>query len=160
MSDTPDSATIYSHEHDTASGDRPSKEQEAGVRPSKEQPADAPADGAPPATNGTELHRPETGHLPPSHNPENPDLSFPFDTTNVEEGGFTDEYRTVSQQGWVEADTALRPVPSHMLKNPRALQDPEKARELKKYKLVTFIPNDPECPLNYSTWFKWCMYAS
>ena len=92
------------------------------------------------------------------HDPNRPDLSFPFQTTNIEQGGFTDEYRAVTKSGYIPADTALRPIPSHHSEKPAALRDPEKARELSDKKLVTFVPDDPEDPRNKSYWYKWCKY--
>ena len=94
-----------------------------------------------------------------AHDDNAPDLSFPFQSTNTAEGGFTNEYRTVSRTGFIPADTALRPVPSHVSATPPALRDPEKARELKDVKLVTFVPNDPEDPRNLARWFKWCKWC-
>ena len=93
----------------------------------------------------------------PPYDPNVPDPSFPFQSTNVEEGGFTNEYRTVSRTGFIRASQALEPVPSRTEVLPAALRDPEKARQLKDVKLVTWTPNDPENPLNYSKWYKWCM---
>lgn len=93
------------------------------------------------------------------HDPNRADLSFPFQSTNVEQGGFTDEYRTVSKTGYINAGLALRPIPSHVSAEPLALRDPEKARELSHMKLVTFVPDDAEDPRNHSYWYKWCMYT-
>lgn len=93
------------------------------------------------------------------HDPNAPDLSFPFQTTNIEQGGFTEEYRTVTRTGFMNADTALRPIPTHVSVTPLALQDPEKARNLKHTKLVTFVPNDPEDPRNHSNLWKWYVTA-
>lgn len=90
------------------------------------------------------------------HDPNSPDLSFPFATTNLEEGGMTDEYRLISSTGLISADTALRPIPSHLSQPPGALRDPEKAKHLKDVKLVTWLENDPEDPRNYSNAYKWC----
>ena len=94
------------------------------------------------------------------HDPTRPDLSFPFATTNTSQGGFTDEYRTVTRTGYMPAHTALRPIPSHTSVTPPALRDPEKLKELNRTKLVTFVPDDPEDPRNKSYWFKWCTYSS
>ncbi|KAF7799594.1 hypothetical protein EIP86_010832 [Pleurotus ostreatoroseus] len=107
-----------------------------------------------PQPSGT--HTPEErqeGEAP--YDPTTPDPSFPFQSTNIEEGGFTNEYRTVSRTGFIPASTALRPIPSHKEVLPAALQDPEKAQRLKDVKLVTFVPDDPENPLNYARWYKW-----
>ncbi|KAF7790036.1 hypothetical protein EIP86_000985 [Pleurotus ostreatoroseus] len=93
------------------------------------------------------------------HDPTRPDLSFPFATTNTSQGGFTDEYRTVTRTGYMPAHTALRPIPSHTSVTPPALRDPEKLKELNRTKLVTFVPDDPEDPRNKSYWFKWYITA-
>lgn len=98
------------------------------------------------------------GHIPPSHDPNRPDLSFPFETTDTQRGGFTDEYRITSKTGYITADLALRPVPSHYHTLPAVLADPEKAIRLKQVKLVTWYENDPEDPRNWSKAYKWCMY--
>lgn len=96
--------------------------------------------------------------MPPSHDPNEGDRSFPFQSTNMAEGGYTDEYRMVSKAGFIPANTALRPIPSHHSVTPPALRDPEKARELKDVKLVTFVANDPQDPRNHARWYKWCMH--
>ena len=90
------------------------------------------------------------------HDPNRPDLSFPFQTTNIDQGGFTDEYRMVTKEGYVPAELALRPIPSHHSVTPPALRDPEKHRDISDKKLVTFVPDDPEDPRNHPNWFKWC----
>ncbi len=99
-------------------------------------------------------------HFPASHDPDQPDISFPFDTTRLDDGGFTDEYRTVARTGLISADTALRPVPSHLHRVPTAFRDPEKAKHLKDVKLVTWLENDPEDARNLPRWYEWCMYFS
>ena len=104
----------------------------------------------------TNLHDPHLSH----HDPNRPDLSFPFQSTNIQQGGFTDEYRAVTRSGFINASHALRPIPTHHSTTPAALLDPEKARALKHTKLVTFVPDDPEDPRNYSNCFKWCKFAS
>ena len=91
-----------------------------------------------------------------SHNETRPDLSFPFGTTDLNRGGFTNEYRAVSESGYMPADLALRPVPSRIYRLPQALSDPEKARELKQMKLVTWKEDDPEDPRNWSNLYRWC----
>lgn len=95
-----------------------------------------------------------------SHDDTRADLSFPFGTTDVNRGGFTNEYRAVSESGYMPADLALRPVPSHIYRLPQALADPEKARELKQMKLVTWKERDPEDPRNWSTSYRWCTSSS
>lgn len=96
-------------------------------------------------------------HPAPSHDPRRPDISFPFETTNIREGGLTDEYRVTSPTGYIAADSnALRPVPTHVSEAPKALKDPEKAAQLEKVKLVTWLENDPEDPRNWSNLYKWC----
>lgn len=93
---------------------------------------------------------------PPSHDPERPDLSFPFETTDIERGGYTDEYRTATRSGFLAADTALRPIPSHVSTLPGALRDAEKIGALKGTQLVTWRENDPEDPRNWSDFYRWC----
>lgn len=95
--------------------------------------------------------------LPSTHDSNPGDRSFPFQSTDIAEGGYTDEYRAVTKAGFEPADKALRPIPSNHAAIPSALRDPEKAKELKDVKLVTFVPNDVEDPRNYARWYKWCM---
>ena len=95
---------------------------------------------------------------PPTHDPRRADLSFPFETTDLERGGFTDEYRAATHTGFVSADTALRPIPSHVSTIPGALRDLEKAATLKDTQLVTWLENDPEDPRNWSNLYRWCEY--
>ncbi|KAI0694403.1 MFS general substrate transporter [Cerioporus squamosus] len=90
-----------------------------------------------------------------SHDDGRPDISFPFGTTDMNRGGFTDEYRAVTDTGFLPADLALRPVPSHVYRLPQALADPEKARELKQMKLVTWKDGDAEDPRNWSNLYRW-----
>ncbi|RPD67408.1 MFS general substrate transporter [Lentinus tigrinus ALCF2SS1-6] len=90
-----------------------------------------------------------------SHDDNRPDMSFPFGTTDLNRGGFTNEYRAVSDTGFLPADLALRPVPSHIYRLPQALADPEKARELKQMKLVTWKEGDAEDPRNWSNLYRW-----
>ncbi|GJE87102.1 MFS general substrate transporter [Phanerochaete sordida] len=96
---------------------------------------------------------------PRGHNPNAPDLSFPFQSTNIEQGGMTDEYRVVSPTGMIPGENALRPIPSNHSVTPPALRDPEMQRELKNVKLVTFVPNDPQDPRNWSKLYKWWVTA-
>ncbi len=110
---------------------------------------------ATPYESRTNIQDPQLSH----HDPNRPDLSFPFQSTNIEQGGFTDEYRTVTKTGFMNANNALRPIPTHMSSPPLALLDPEKARNLKRTKLVTFVPEDPEDPRNHSNLWKWCKYS-
>lgn len=91
-----------------------------------------------------------------SHDDRRPDISFPFETTNVAAGGLTDEYRAVTKTGYLPGDLALRPVPSHVYRLPQALADPEKARALKEMKLVTWKEDDLEDPRNWSNAYRWC----
>lgn len=99
-------------------------------------------------------------HRAPTHDPNRPDISFPFGTTNIQEGGITDEYRVTSKTGYIAADSnALHPVPTHVSQAPHALKDPEKAAELEKVKLVTWLDNDPEDPRNWSNTYKWCRHS-
>ncbi|OBZ70128.1 hypothetical protein A0H81_09818 [Grifola frondosa] len=94
-----------------------------------------------------------------SHRENRPDLSFPFDTTDTERGGFTNEYRTVSRTGFIPADLSLHPIPSHVSRIPTALQDPEKAAALRETKLVTWKEEDPEDPRNWSNLYRWYITA-
>ncbi|TBU45176.1 MFS general substrate transporter [Dichomitus squalens] len=94
-----------------------------------------------------------------SHDDRRPDISFPFQTTNIPLGGLTDEYRVITDTGYLPADLALRPVPSHVFRLPQALADPEKARALKEMKLVTWKEDDAEDPRNWSNLYRWYLTA-
>ena len=106
--------------------------------------------------DGQLVDEPSTPVESPTHDPRAGDPSFPFASTNINEAGMTDEYRVVSPTGMIAGDTALRPIPSNHSVTPPALRDPEMQRELKNVKLVTFVPNDPEDPRNWSKLFRWC----
>ncbi|KAH9952005.1 MFS general substrate transporter [Amylocystis lapponica] len=93
-----------------------------------------------------------------SHDPNRADISFPFETTDMSRGGFTDEYRTATRTGFVPANLALRPIPSHLSAVPSALRDPEKAK-LGDVKLVTWLENDPEDPRNWKNSYRWYITA-
>lgn len=101
-------------------------------------------------TEGQELHNPR------SHDENLPDISFPFITTDINRGGLTNEYRAFTKDGYVDADHALRPIPTHVSDIPGDLKDPEKAARLRDVKLVTWLPDDPEDPRNWSNTYKWC----
>ena len=89
-----------------------------------------------------------------THDPNAPDLSFPFRA----QAGMTTEYRAVSDSGVMPLGEAFPRVPSEHADVPPPLRDAEKGKDLKDLKLVTFVPNDPEDPRNFSRWFKWCTY--
>ena len=89
-----------------------------------------------------------------THDPNRADLSFPYQTTDIDEGGFTNEYRSATTTGLIKFQNALRPVPSRLIKG--ALDDPEKAKRLRDMHLVTWLENDPEDPRNWSKTWKWC----
>ena len=94
--------------------------------------------------------------LSKTHDSRRPDISFPYETTDINRGGLTDEYRAVTEAGFVPADTALRPIPSRLPQTPQALRDPEKAQTIKDVKFVTWKPDDPEDPRNWSNTYRWC----
>ncbi|KAH9928079.1 MFS general substrate transporter [Fomitopsis serialis] len=87
-------------------------------------------------TEGEELTNPR------SHDENQPDISFPYITTDINRGGLTNEY-------------PLRPIPTHASDVPQALRDPEKAAQLRDMKLVTWLPDDPEDPRNWSNLYRW-----
>jgi multidrug resistance protein len=98
--------------------------------------------------------------LTPVHNPNAADLSFPSQTTNTHEAGFTDEYRAITRKGTIPADKALKPIPSRATGPvPPVLQDAEKALALKDVQLVTWKENDPEDPRQWSNLFRWYITA-
>ncbi|KZT66127.1 MFS general substrate transporter [Daedalea quercina L-15889] len=47
------------------------------------------------------------------------------------------------------------PIPTRASNVPEALKDPEKAAQLRDTKLVTWLPDDPEDPRNWSKPYKW-----
>lgn len=107
-------------------------------------------DGLIPLHPTVSLHR----TISRGHDPNAADLSYPFRA----EAGLTSEYRDISDTGLIRGDTAFRRVPSIHAEAPPPIRDPEKAKHLSDLKLVTFVPNDPEDPRNFSRWFKWCKY--
>lgn len=111
-------------------------------------------------SRGQVVDEPSTPVESPTHDPNAGDPSFPFASTNIDQGGMTDEYRVVSPTGMIAGDTALRPIPSNHSVTPPALRDPEMQRELKNVKLVTFVPNDPKDPRNWSKVYRWCTSSS
>ncbi|KAF7301058.1 MFS general substrate transporter [Mycena indigotica] len=90
-----------------------------------------------------------------THDDGAPDLSFPFQTTNIFEGGITDEYRTSTRTGFVDARHALHPVPSRGAAPPHVLLDPEKADQLGRVLLVTWKEDDKDDPRNWSPVWRW-----
>lgn len=94
------------------------------------------------------------GRTPLSHDGARADLSFPFETTDLERGGMTDEYRIVSRLGMIPADEALRPIPSRLYRIPTALR--REKGILRETQLVTWRENDPEDPRNWSNSYRWC----
>ncbi|KAI0066245.1 MFS general substrate transporter [Artomyces pyxidatus] len=96
-------------------------------------------------------HHPQRFHIS-SH----PDLSYPYQTTNVLLSGFTDEYREVSETGTVPLAGALYRAQSRLAHEPDyASSDPEKSYKLKDVQLVVWKPDDPEDPRNWSKLYKW-----
>ncbi|KAI0060497.1 MFS general substrate transporter [Artomyces pyxidatus] len=96
--------------------------------------------------------------FPLSHNEENPDLSFPFSTIDVERAGITDEYREVNKAGTVPLSKELSRARSRIASPrpvPKLLSDPEKASNLKDVQLVVWKPDDPEDPRNWSNLYRW-----
>ncbi|KAI0319881.1 MFS general substrate transporter [Amylostereum chailletii] len=95
--------------------------------------------------------------IPQSHVTSNPDLSYPFTTTDVLHTGLTDEYREVSETGTVPLKGALYRAPSKLAQEPSISK--EKAERLKDVNLVVFKPNDPEDPRNWKNWYRWFITA-
>ncbi|KAJ7735133.1 MFS general substrate transporter [Mycena maculata] len=111
------------------------------------------------SSNNT-LHESDLERIPSrTHDDWAPDLSFPFQTTDTTEGGFTDEYRVSTKSGFIDARHALHPVLSRVAETPHALSDLEKAEKLTKTKLVTWKENDPEDPRNWSALWRWYITA-
>ena len=96
--------------------------------------------------------------IPLSHATTHPDLSYPYQTTDVLRFGLTNEYREVSKTGVVPAVGALYRAPSRSAREPPA--DLEKARHLKDMNLVVFKVNDPEDPRTWKNWYRWCTFRS
>lgn len=97
-------------------------------------------------------------HRAPTHDSGRADLSFPAQTTDVAQAGYTDEYRATTRTGLIRADAALRPIPSRVSATPTALLDAEKTH-LKDYQLVTWKEGDPEDPRNWSKTYRWYITA-
>ncbi|KDQ62917.1 hypothetical protein JAAARDRAFT_44005 [Jaapia argillacea MUCL 33604] len=99
-----------------------------------------------PTINGDVL-----AHLPASHDRHQPDLSFPYQTTDYLRAGITNEYRETSRSGVIPLQGALHRAPTrgaHKI-------DPEKADALRDVQLVVWKEDDPEDPRNWAKWYKW-----
>ncbi|KAA1474418.1 MFS general substrate transporter [Dentipellis sp. KUC8613] len=83
-------------------------------------------------------------------------MSYPFQTTNVLKTGMTDEYREVSEAGYVPFKGALHRAPTKLADEPLS-RDPELAEKVKDVKLVVWLPNDPEDPRNWSNGYRWLL---
>ncbi|KAA1467121.1 MFS general substrate transporter [Dentipellis sp. KUC8613] len=94
--------------------------------------------------------------IPISHSISRPDISYPFATTDVLRDGITEEYREVSEAGFVPMKGALHRAPTRNAHQPLA-EDPELAKSLKDVKLVVWKPNDPEDPRNWPNWYRWIL---
>ncbi|TFY76172.1 hypothetical protein EWM64_g7840 [Hericium alpestre] len=99
----------------------------------------------------------EPAILPASHTNANPDLSFPFETTDYLEAGVTDEYRQVAKSGTVPLAGALQRAPTRLARDPT--RDLEKLDRLKDVQLVVWKPDDPEDPRNWTPLYKWYLTA-
>ncbi|KAA1473236.1 MFS general substrate transporter [Dentipellis sp. KUC8613] len=94
--------------------------------------------------------------MPLSHSVSRPDMSYPFATTDVLKSGITDEYREVSEAGFVPMQGAMHRAPTKNAQDPFS-EDPELAKKVKDVKLVVWKPNDPEDPRNWSNWYRWVL---
>jgi hypothetical protein len=91
-----------------------------------------------------------------------PDLSFPGITTDTARGGFSEEYRLKTGEGYIRGDApaelgglrrSISRVPTERAKF--VGDDPEKARRLKEVKLVTWKADDKEDPRSWSSLWRW-----
>ncbi|KAJ7071730.1 MFS general substrate transporter [Mycena belliarum] len=109
------------------------------------------------SSNNSTAHELALDRIPSqTHDDRAPDLSFPFQTTDLSEGGFTDEYRISTKSGLIDARHALHPILSRV---PSAPADPEKAEKLLHVQFVTWTENDPEDPRNWSSLWRWYITA-
>lgn len=102
----------------------------------------------PKAESGTSLHRlshatPTSEHLPPTANTHSPQ-QVGFDP----QPAVTLPYRTLNSTANI--DEYVTEAPSGEIDGP-----PENDGSGRRYKLVTFLPDDPENPKNWSKAFKW-----
>lgn len=83
-----------------------------------------------------------------THDSTRADLSRPLHAA-------TDEARAVSKAGYVKFEAALQPVMDTLPEGHVVIDDPEKAKRVKDLYLVTWLPDDPEDPRNWSTTWRW-----
>ncbi|KAI0062385.1 MFS general substrate transporter [Artomyces pyxidatus] len=129
--------------------------------PDRNQPATGRSSPAPSLT-ATLRDEEYSSHptLPPSHIARSPDLSYPYQTTDVLRTGITDEYREVSESGVIPLAGALRRAPSRAAHAPPfSSSDPEKGKKRTDVQLVVFKPHDPDDPRNWSKLYKWTVTA-
>ena len=101
-----------------------------------------------------DLPRPSKPIQPSTHVPRSPDLSYPFQTTDLPEDVGDDEYREVARSGVVAPGDAILNAAARL-----PSIDAEKARRMKEVNLVVFKPDDPEDPRTWSRWYRWCKHS-
>ncbi|KAK9312381.1 major facilitator superfamily domain-containing protein [Lipomyces starkeyi] len=77
------------------------------------------------------------------------DVNFPFSTENEEQAVFPEEYN-------IETETGLVPVTTlRSLRNATSETETIPGAKQQEIEYVTFMIDDPENPMNWSTWCKW-----
>ncbi|KZV75241.1 MFS general substrate transporter [Peniophora sp. CONT] len=119
----------------------------------KQQPiTSTPADSNDPSETSTlaDLPQPSKPIQPSTHRPGSPDISYPYQTTDLPGDVGDDEYRETARSGVVAPSDAILNAAARL-----PSIDPEKARRMKDVKLVVFKPNDPEDPRTWSRLYRW-----
>lgn len=102
-----------------------------------------------------------TRYNSPQHDPTRADLSYPFETSQVNPVGHISEYRATSPTGLIP-ERVLEPIASRTLTltRTRTVTDVEKGGKTTEpkggFKFVVWKENDPEDPRNWSKLYRWC----
>lgn len=124
--------------------------------PSSPLPSTTPTAVSSPAHSNLDLTRFNS----PQHDSTRADLSYPFETTNVNPVGQLNEYRARSPTGLIP-ERYLETIASRTSEqtHTRTVIDVEKGgktKESKGFQFVTWKVDDPEDPRNWSNLYRWC----
>lgn len=124
--------------------------------PSSPLPSTTPTAFSSPAQSNLDLTRFNS----PQHDSTRADLSYPFETTNINPVGHISEYRARSPTGLIP-ERYLEPIASRTSAqtHTRTVTDVEKGgktKESKGFQFVTWKVDDPEDPRNWSDLYRWC----
>lgn len=126
--------------------------------PSSPLPSTTPTAVSSPTHSNLDLNL--TRYNSPHHDPTRADLSYPFETSQINPVGHISEYRATSPTGLIP-ERILEPIASRTsaLTRTRTVTDVEKGGktgESKGFQFVTWKEDDPEDPRNWSNLYRWC----